>query len=238
MDIYEWPREWYKFVSTEFGLRTAALSSSGPLSPRRNTRLVYQIWTVQATVKTERGPSKWAPREAFFARLDGEVGLFRMTDSLRCYPAYNRSRNLAGEPWSDLTPWSDNTYWLSGGYVPPSALLHAPAQAGDSALVISGLPVNGLEQVLSPGDLIEIRPDGMTTTTSNLYEVVRGSPTDADGRAGVEIRPRLRQDFVANDLVVLHHAQGVFMLSDPEQGRVYRDANMGSQGFAAQEYTG
>lgn len=234
----EWPQEWYKFVSSEFGLRTAALASTGPLSPRRNTRLVYQIWTVQATLKPERGPTKWAPREAFFARLDGEVGVFRMLDSLRCQPAYNRARNLVGEPWSDTTPWSDGTYWTNAGYVPPGAQLSEAALAGDVHIVITGLPVNGNEQVLQPGDMLELRPDGIATATSNLYQVVRGSPTDAAGKAGVEIRPRLRQSFAAGDMVVLHHAQGVFMLTDAEQGRVYRDANMGNMGFAAQEYLG
>ena len=174
MTTYTWPREWHKFISSQFALRTVAMRSEGPLSPRRNTRLVYQIWTAEVASKSERGPSLWAPKGAFFSRLDGEVGRFRFSDTLRCQPAYNRGRRLPQEPWSDDTLWSDNTGWLNAGYVPPTAELDAAAQAGDDHIVIRGLPP-GAESALTAGDLLEIRPNGIPTETSNLYEVVRGS---------------------------------------------------------------
>lgn len=245
VQIYTWPREWHKFISSQFNLRTVAMRSEGPLTPRRNARFVYQVWTVQVASKSEVGPSVWAPKEAFFARLDGEVGKFRFSDTLRCQPAYNRRRNkFPQEPWSDNTLWSDGTGWLNAGYIPPSGELDAPALADSNHLVIRGLPPGIERDALQPGDLLEIRPNGIATETSNLYEVVRGSGTDvADGsspggRAGVEIRPRLRQNFAAGDLVVLHHPQGVFQLTDPDQGQMFRDANLGSFAFTAMEYTG
>jgi hypothetical protein len=213
------------------------MRSQGPLSPRPNTRLVYQVFVVEVSYKSERGPTAWAPKGAFFARLDGEVGVFRLSDTLRCQPAYNRGRKLPSELWSDNTPWSDGTGWLNAGYVPPAAEVAAVATAGSADVVIRGLPISTAD-LLAPGDLLEIRPNGIPTDTSNLYEVVRGSGSDANGEAGVEIRPRLRQTFAIGDMVVLHHAQGVFQLSDSEQGRVFRDSNMGSFGFSAVEYTG
>ena len=238
VQVYEWPREWHKFVSSQFHLRTAAMRSEGPLTPRRNPRLVYQIWTIQVSSKSERGPTAWAPKDAFFARLDGEVGKFRFSDTLRCQPAYNRARKLPQEPWSDDTLWSDGTGWLNAGYVPPTAEVDAPALAGAKDIIVRGLPPDVASGVLTAGDLLEIRPDGIPTETSNLYEVVRGSGTDAGGRAGVEIRPRLRQSFATGDMVVLHHPQGVFQLSDADQGMVFRDSNMGAFGLTALEYTG
>lgn len=230
-----WPTEWYKFTSSQFNLRTIAFGSRSSLSPRRNTRLNYQVWQAQITHKPELGPSKWAPKEAFFARLDGEVGLIRITDSLRCQPTYNRQNTIPDEAWSDDTFWSDGTGWLAAGLIPPTALLSAAVLRGASDIVIEGLPIN-VTAALAPGDLIELRPNGIATESSNLYAVVRGSDTNASGEAGVEIRPRLRQGFAAGDMVVLHRAHGVFQLTDADQGIVSRDGNVGSFGFGVIEY--
>lgn len=235
--VYEWPREWSKFLGTEFALRTVAMRSQSVLSPRKNRRLTYQIWTARGSYKSERGPSVWQDKGAFFARLDGEVGLFRFSDVLRCLPAFNRQNKLAGQAWSDATFWSDGTGWLNAGLVPPTAELLTSARMGDKDIVIRGLPLN-TPKVLTTGDLLELRPNGLKTETSNLYEVVRGSASNANGEAGVEVRPRLRQNFAAFDMVVLHHAQGVFQLSDSDGGRIFRESNMGTFGFDAEEYTG
>jgi hypothetical protein len=235
MQIYTWPAEWLQFISGEFQLRTFAMRSQATLSPRRNTRLTYQIWTVQATYKSERGPTRWAPKSAFFARMDGEAGLLRMADPLRCQPTLNRTLNLPQEPWGDNTLFSDNTGWLNSGLVPPTAEIGVPASMGDVDIVIRGLPPSA-SQVLVPGDLIEVRPDGIATTIGNLYEVVRGSASNAEGVAGIEVRPRLRQGFAVGDMVVLQHAQCVFRLADADAGRIFREAAKGSFGFTAQEH--
>lgn len=237
MHLLEWPREWYRFIDSQFNLTTMTLGTRAIFTPRRNTRLSYQIFTMQATYAAERGPSKWQGKEAFFARLDGEVGVFRIGDMLRCQPKYNREHKVADEPWSDSTLWTDGTGWIGAGLVPPSAQVRDAAALGDKEIVIEGLPAN-IAGLLAPGDLFEIRPNGIATTTSNLYEIVRANSTDADGAAGVEIRPRLRQGFAAGDMVVFHDARGSFMLTDSDQGTVSRDANFGSFGFAAREYVG
>lgn len=235
--ILEWPRDWYKFTSSQFFLQSVTLGTRSIYSPVRTTRLSYQMWRVQCTVKQEVGPSKWQDREAWFARLDGEAGVFRMGDLLRCQPKFNRQNKFPQEPWSDNTLFSDGTGWLSANLVPPSAILVSAARMGDSNIVISGLPVS-MPMVLSDGDLLEIRPNGIPSYTSNLYEVVRGSATNDAGEAGIEIRPRLRQNFAAGDMVILQHARGVFMLQDSDQGAMYRDSNVGSFGFGAEEYVG
>lgn len=232
-----WPREWYKFIQSAFRLETFVLGSRTIYTPRRNERLSYQVWAIDLTLKPEVGPSRWAPYGAFFARLDGESGTFRISDPLRCQPTYNRQRKLPQEPWSDDTFFSDGTGWLNGGYIPPVAEVNGAQPAGSKNIVIRGLPI-GLPVALYAGDLIELRPNGMETDTSNLYEIVRQSGTDAEGRAGVEVRPRLRQNFAAGDMVVLHHPLGVFKTTASDQGHVSRDANVGSIGFSAIEHTG
>ena len=235
-DVYTWPAEWYRFTQTQFTLRTLSLGSRSSLSPRRTTRLMYQIWQVQMTYARERGPSSWAPKEAFFARLDGDVGLLRLADTLRCQPTYNRHNRPPGIPWDDLNPWSDGSLWLAEGLVPPTATLAAAATRGAKDIVIGGLPPEA-DAALVPGDLIEIRPDGIPTETSNLYEVVRGGATDEYGTIGIDIRPRLRQSVIGGDMAVMQLAQGVFQLADGDQGALSRDSNMGSFGFTAVEYT-
>jgi hypothetical protein len=235
MQVYTWPAEWLQFISSEFQLRTFAMRAQATLSPRRNARLTYQIWTVQASYKSERGPSAWARKGAFFARLDGEAGLLRMADPLRCQPALNLRLKLPQEPWRDSTLFSDTTGWLNAGMVPPTAEIAAPAAMGDVDLVIKGLPPS-TDEVLAPGDLVEVRPNGIATATGNLYEVVRGSASNAQGVAGVEVRPRLRQSFAVGDMAVLQHAQGVFRLADTDAGRMFREAAKGTFAFAAQEH--
>ncbi|MFN3746707.1 MAG: hypothetical protein ACK4TL_18550 [Hyphomicrobiaceae bacterium] len=235
MQVFTWPAAWLQFISSEFQLRTFAMRAQATLSPRRNARLAYQIWTVQASYKSARGPSAWAPKGAFFARMDGEAGLLRMSDPLRCQPSLNRRLKLPQEPWSDNTLFSDNTGWLNAGLVPPTAEIAAPAAMGDVDLVIKGLPAHTAD-VLAPGDLIEVRPNGIATVTGNLYEVVRGSASNSAGVAGVEVRPRLRQGFAAGDMAVLQYAQCVFRLADMDAGRIFREAARGTFAFAAQEH--
>lgn len=234
-DIYDWPHEWHKFTSTQFTLRTVAFGSRSVTSPRRNTRLAYQAFFVQGTYKSERGPSGWQDKEAFFSRLDGEAGLFRLFDSLKCQPHFNRNNFPAGLTWSTALAWSDNATWVSNALIPPTAVLASAALRGAKYLELSGLPASKTG-ALMPGDLIELRPDGIATETSNLYMVVAAANTDTAGETTVEVRPRLRQGFAAADMVVLQNAKGVFQLSDGEQGQVFREANVGSFGFTAVEY--
>lgn len=233
--VLEWPHEWYQFVSSEFSLRTFALGSQAVFTPRRNMRLVYQVWTAQYVVKPEIGPSKWQGKSAFFSRLDGEAGLMRIGDPLRCVPAFNR-RNFPNQTWSDGTLFTDGTGWINGA-VPANAVVKTAAERGAESIIIKGLQVS-TANVLAAGDLFELRINGVPSDTSNLYEIVVGGGTNAAGEMGIEFRPRLRMNIAADDMVVLYHPRGVFQLADGNQGRYSRSANQGAVGFQVIEYVG
>jgi hypothetical protein len=236
MSVFQWPREWSKFVSGRYNLQTASLRSQSTFTPARSASYSFSFWRCDLVYRPLRGPSNWQGVEAWFARLDGDVNVFRMFDPLRCQPRYNRQHPQAPEKWSDDTNWSDGTGWVSG-MIPPTAQLAAAASRGARFIHVEGLP-EGIAEALAPGDLLELRPNGVATETGNLYQVVVGGATDANGEIGIEIRPPLRQNFAAGDQVVFVNAQTVFRLTDPEQGSIERDANIGHFGFAGVEHLG
>lgn len=236
MQVYDWPREWYKFTETSFNLQSNSLQTTSQYTPRINSLLTFQNWQADFVLKPEVGPSKWQKYGAFFSRIKGPTNVFRIGDPLRCLPQHNRNlpRSL-GEPWSDSTYFTDGTGWSEDGVIPPTAALLEGADRGALFIKIKGLPAN-LSPALHPGDLIELRPNGVPTVTSNLYEVVVAGPTNGDGETGVEIAPGLRQGFAPNDMVVLWHARGAFRLVDNGQGMINRRANVGSLGFSGIEH--
>jgi hypothetical protein len=215
--ILTWPEEWYRFIGGSFSLKTFSLSSRAVFTPRRNTSLMYQVWQADFQSRVEED---WQGRDAFFARLDGEDGLIRIGDPLRWAPKLNRESTPTSEPWSDDTLWTDGTGWLSD-LIPPTAMVAATASRGASFIHIKGLP-ESLANALAPGDLFELRPNGVPTETANLYQVVVGGATDENGEIGIEIRPRLRQGFAVNDMVVFESPTTVMRLTDADQGTMER----------------
>lgn len=236
----EYPREWYRFVSSEFGLTPYSLTHASQFRQRKSARLIEQVWEAQYTQRPEVGPGRWQGKGAFFSRLDGDTRLIRIGDPLRCIPLLNRSTKRAGgvvsEPFSDGTYFTDATGWVEGP-VPEFAYISEVARRGDKAVVIAGLGVSYASPYLNAGDLFEIRPNGIPSLFGMLYEVVVPTGTDAQGRGGVEIRPRLRANIVPGDQVVFHHPRTVMRLIDSRQGRISREANVGAFGFACVEET-
>ena len=55
------------------------------------------------------------------------------------------------------------------------------ARAGDNFFVIKELPVSMPSPFLFPGDLVEIRPNGIPATTGMLYEINGPVGTDSSG---------------------------------------------------------
>lgn len=234
MTVLTWPESRTKFVSGNFYLRTIALKSSSTFTPRMNTSLAYQVWRGDFVYAPELGPSSWQDVEALMARLEGENGLLRIGDPLRCWPKYNRLHPQAPTNWSDGTTWSDGTGWVDG-MIPPTCELDAAALRGANFIVLRGLP-ESITGALAAGDLLEIRPNGVPTETGNLYTVVVGGNTDANGEIGIEIRPRLRQNFAAGDQVVFYRPSTVMRMIDADQGIVQRSVNVGSFGFSLIEH--
>jgi len=236
MNVYDWPLEWYKFTETSFNLQSNTIQSQSTFTPRINSALTFQNWQADFVLRPEVGPSKWQKYGAFFSRIKGPSNIFRIGDPLRCVPLHNRNimRGI-GEPWSDDTYFTDGTGWSESGLVPPTASLLEGANRGDLFIKIKGLTPN-LTPALHPGDLLELRVNGIPSVTSNLYEVVVAGPTNGNGETGVEIAPGLRQSFAPNDMVVLWHPRGSFRLVDNGQGMINRRANVGTIGFSGIEH--
>lgn len=239
--VFDYPHEWYKFVSSRFQVRSVGLGFRPIFRQTQKTvRLIEQFFVADFVQRPEVGPHKWQGKEAFFARLDGEANFIRIGDPLRCAPLYNRTLRRVGltaQPWSDGTWFNpDNTGWVEGG-VPEYATLAQSAVRGGNWLVIGGLPAS-TTGLLSPGDLLEIRIDGIASTTSMLHQVVTLGHSDANGRSAVEVRPRLRKDVNAGDQVVFSYPKAVMQLVDSDQAALSRESNLGSFGFSCAEHTG
>lgn len=243
METFEYPLEWYEFVSSQFTLRTVALGQRSTFRPdTRTSRLITQFYQAQFTQRPRVGPTQWQGKGAFFARLDGDVNLLRIGDPLRCQPAYTRARLRAGFPQAE--PWDDGTWWANGkttGWVdselPEYGEAYESADRGSRYLKIRGFGVS-TPGLLAAGDVFEIRPAGQWATVSCFHEIVVGGGSDADGVCGVEIRPRLRLNVLAGDMIVFRHARALMRLTDADQGAIFREGGSGSFGFSCAEHTG
>jgi hypothetical protein len=160
----------------------------------------------------------WPQMDAFFSRLGGQAGLIRMGDPSRTQPRYNRLLVPPFSTFTDGSAFTDGSGFASS-LLPPTCFLASAANRGDNSVVIGGLPVS-TANVLSRGDLFEVRPNGIPSATPNLYQIVVDGPTDSTGAAGVEIRPALRQGLSAGDMVVLDHPTSVFHLIDDNQAEM------------------
>ncbi len=238
--IYEYPQEFYKFVSSSFALAPYTLNARSQFRQRKSARLIEQVWEASYVQKPEIGPAKWQDKSAFFSRLRGDSNLLRIGDPLRCIPRFNRiAANLEEpQPWSDATWFTDGTGWVGGeNQVPQYAEVGESQRRGDNFVVIKGLPVSMPSPFLYPGDLIEIRPSGIPSLTGMLYEIAVPGGTNSDGKTGVEIYPNLRENIAPGDQVVFYWPKTVMRLMDPRQGMLTREANRGSFGFACMEET-
>ena len=236
--VFEYPREWYNFTASKFQVRQMGLGFKPSFrATQKTSRLIEQFFYAEFVQKPERGPSAWQQKEAFFARLEGEVNYLRISDPLRCAPLYNRIQANAPvpQPFGDGTFFTDGTGWVDGA-VPEYATIRASAARGEDWVVIGDLPTS-IMNLLAPGDLFEIRPDGIASTTSMLHEILTPGHTDDEGFSAVQIRPRLRKNVVSGDQVVFAYPQAVMQLTDSEQALVSRNANFASFGFSCGEHT-
>lgn len=233
-DIYEFPREWYSFLKISFPLRSTSQVSPRPWSGGNSVYGPHaQLFLPKLTVAQIVGDG-WQERSAFFSRLGGQAGLLRMSDPARVAPQFNTSVAQSLQPWSDGSTFNDGSQWQSG-LVPPTAFVAAATSRGSLALQLGGLMAS-TSRVLRRGDLIEIRPNGMPAMFPHLYEVMVNGSTDATGKTGVEIRPRLRADIAAGDMAVLAWPTSVFRLIDDSQGDIELDApNFANHGFSLVE---
>jgi len=214
--IYEFPRGWYQFSSRKYPLQSVSqVSPSMPLlGIKRVARGAAQIWTCEFTMTQQQDPDR-QQIEAFFHRLDGQAGLLRMGDPSRLDFWYNRSLIGTRRTFTDGTSFTDGT-GFADGLMPPTAYVAAVASKGDSFIEFGGL-LASTAQALTRGDVFEIAPNGIRALFPHFYEIMHGNDTDANGCAGVEIRPRLRQGIAVGDQVIFSYACSVFRMIDDSQ---------------------
>lgn len=229
--IYEYPKEWYRFTTQSFPLRSRSQVSSRPWAGGNSAYGPHvQIWMPRfSAVVTEK--YLWQKVSAFFSRLGGQAGLIRMGHGLRLRPQYNRAAAGASEDWSDGTGFTDGT-GFADGLLPPTAFILTAVARGETFVQIGGLPAS-IPDALRRGDLLEFRPNGIADGVPRLHEVMVNGSTNADGETGVEIRPALRGGLAAGDMVVTENPMSTFHLVDDEQGDVEMSlASQGTFGFS------
>lgn len=173
----------------------------------------------------------WREASGIISRLRGIYGRVRMYDPLRRIPAYNIRVMSEQHGFSDGTNWSDDTGWLEG-FLPPLVSIVDPAKRGDRSIVVQGYPASE-DKVHSPGDLFEIRPNGVAASHGHCYEVVRYSNSDADGKTRIEFEPGLRANVASGDQVVLRDPTTVFRLASDQEGEITRSiAHYGEFGLS------
>lgn len=143
-----------------------------------------------------------------------------MPDSFRLKPQYNEETEPTIGTFSDGTLFSDGT-GFSEGVVPPFIGVEEAAAAGSKFIKVNGLP-ESISGIFKPGDLIEVLPNGQQTEFGHLYEVVQQANSDADGKSGFEIRPRLRAAIAAGDQIKTLNPSSVFRLAGDQEGIVNR----------------
>ncbi len=212
-----WPEEFHRFSSMTFRLLSLNLAV-----PHRWTggKSVYgpiaRVWTARASLAPQAWDQYGQAMSALLQSLGGQSGVMRIGDMSRRLPLRDRLLIAESENFSDGTTFTDGTGFVSG-YLPDFVTLHAAVEKGVSFVVLTGLPASEAA-VLRPGDLFELRPNGIPSASPNLYQVRYNAPTDAAGRTGVTFDPPLRQAFAAGDMVVLKNPTSVFHFVDDEQG--------------------
>jgi hypothetical protein len=236
--VWEVPRHMRGAVESSFYLQSNAIDDASPWTGERTPYGPYaqaflaDIKPAQASspAKARAGEVTWREWQGFMTRLRGTSGKMRIVDYYRMRPVYDARVSPDVSNWSDGSHWSDGSGWAQGA-LPPYVTLAEAAREDDDSIVLQGLPVN-TDMVLNPSDLIEMRPNGVATSWSNLYEVVHCARTNADGKTRVYIQPGLRQGLAVGDVAVLRFPTGVFRLADATQGIVTRSlGNVGSLGF-------
>jgi hypothetical protein len=169
--------------------------------------------------------------EAWVLRLRGRSGVARIGHAKRQRPWYDRNLVATRATFSDGTRFNDGTYFANG-YLPPQVYVVTAAGKGQRYLTLGGFPAS-VSNVLRRGDLLQVKPNGMSGTVPHLYSVMFGGNSDAAGQIGVEIEPMLRSDVAAGDTVGLRNASTLFRLADDAQGEIQLGADgIGSLGLS------
>lgn len=216
--------------SVRFWLRPLSVSSTQPWSGKRS---IYgpqvQVWIAEISL-TDQDEDAAEEIGAIFSRVGGVSSLIRAGNPVRGEPLYNRMNAGATVAFSDGYGFTDGTAFADG-LIPAYASVLDAATIEASSIVITGLPPS-LSPALFPGDLFELRPNGVPVAHGHLYKVVAKAPTNADGETRVYFTPPLRKAVAAGDQVVLKDPTSVFRAMDDQQGLVdWQPGTIGRTGF-------
>lgn len=223
--IYDFPSEWYPFIASQsFKLQSLNQVANRPwsgagqaVSSRPHTQLftnTIAFAPLADHMAPELGPVL-QDVDAFFTRLRGRSGLVRMPHITRLRTWHDRNLIATKSRFSDGSTFSDGTEFVDGE-LPPEVQVYSGALKGADYIVLSGFPAS-LENALRRGDYLEIKPNGVRASFPHLYKAMFGGNTDASGRIGIQIEPRLRQGVNAGDTVSLRAASTIFRMTDDSQ---------------------
>jgi hypothetical protein len=165
---------------------------------------IYQVWRASVQFPDFK-QEEWRELSSFVSMLFDSKTPVLIFDPVRQTPLgrwSNASTSTSGEPWGDDTPWGDGTLWKSGGYFNGCVVAQNTEARRDSVL-ISGFVANEARAAVA-GDVIGIN--------GFLYEVASTTGSDDDGKARVNIRPRLREGVLIGDPVTAKRATGSFYI--------------------------
>lgn len=229
--VYEFPREWYAFSKVSYRPVSRSQTAARPWIGGKSVYGPHAQFWAGEFVMTQQEDPELQKIAAFFARLDGQAGLLRISDVSRLKPWHDRNLAAGAEAFSDSTLFTDGT-GFEDGHLPPDLYVVEAARRGDNFVVLGGLPASTAACFIG-GDRFQIKPNGIAGSIPHLYEMMVGGASDADGRIGVEIRPRLRTDIAAGDQVSLRYPSTVFRLIDDNQGAMEITPGMvGNIGFS------
>jgi hypothetical protein len=202
------------------GYLSREVRSSGPVAQRFEVKLTLPPMGVIAREAEGNASAKasWRKVDGFLARLRGTSGFVRLRDHARPAPYYNIVNIQGVANWDDDATWDDGAQWV-GGHLPPYVVIDALARRGDNSVVMRGLPTS-TEAALNPGDLFEIRPNGVPAEHGMLHLVTRQANSNSDGKSRVYFEPGIRLGVRSGDMVVLRQPTSVFSLASDEDGMI------------------
>jgi len=210
------------------GYLSGDMRSSGPVSQRFEAKITLPTMDHVAQVNADpaRANASWRIVSGILSGIRGTSGFIRMGDRARRGPYFNLVNAPVGASWDDLSTWDNGALW-EGGYLPSYVHVDVLAARGDNSVVLAGLPVS-TAAVLNPGDLFEVRRNGVPADHGMLHEVTRVASSNADGKSRVYFEPGLRVAVGAGDMVVLKDATTVFRLASDDEGVI--DVNVALHG--------
>lgn len=234
--IYDFPTDWYEMLVSpgRYRIRPMNQIAKRPwISGMVPKGPISQAWLADQAFRPTADPQR-NDISAFFARLRGTQGVFRLPDASRPAPWYDRSIVLATGKFSDGTIFTDGRGFVSG-LLPPQVYVATAAARGTRFLTLGGFPVS-TANIIRRGDLFEVWPNGVPAGFPHLYQAMYGGSSDSTGKVAFDIEPGLRAGVAVSDVVNLRYASSVFRLADDSQGEMETsDGYLYSSGFTAIE---